>query len=105
MPATGSTLSDAGILRTWGWVQVERHDIEIPPSGLVNTTLAAALVGVTPTVIRMWRYRDHLKVAQDPEGNEIRDARGRPLYDYMDVINAEYELRDRARRDPVRYAG
>lgn len=87
-----------------GGVQVNRSEIEIPPSGLVDTALAAALAGVEPTVIRMWRYRGHLPVAKDTDGTEFRDPKGNPLYDYMDVINAEFKTRKAARRRPVSYA-
>jgi hypothetical protein len=83
---------------------VSRSEIEIPPSGLVDTALAAAIAGVDTTVIRMWRYRGHLPVAKDTDGTEFRDPKGKPLYDYMAVIDAEFKTRKAARRQPASYA-
>lgn len=80
------------------------RDIEIPPSGLVNTDLAAQIAGVKPGTIRQWKNRGHLKVAVDTDGREFRDPKGRPLFDYLDVIEAEYKLRERARRPALSYA-
>lgn len=80
------------------------RDIEIPASGLVNAHLAARMVGVTVSAIRVWKNRGHLDVARDTDGVELRDEQGRQLFDYMAVIEAEYKLRKRARREPVRYA-
>lgn len=79
-------------------------DIEIPPSGLVHTNLAAQIAGVAPGTIRAWKNRGHLKPAVDIDGQLFRDKQGRQLYDYMDVINTEFRLRPRARRAPVNYA-
>lgn len=78
-------------------------DIEIPPSGLVDAHLAAQLAGVKVGTIRQWKNRGHLLVARDVDGQEFRDEQGRQLFDYMDVINAEYRLREHARRQIVPY--
>ena len=80
------------------------EEVEIPQSGLVNTSLAARLVGVKPGTIRQWKNRGHLAVATDTDGAEFRDQSGRPLFDFRDVIEVEYKLRERARRNPVTYA-
>lgn len=74
------------------------YDIEIPPSGLVPATLAAQVAGVKPGTIRQWRNRGHLDYARDIDGREFRDAEGHLLFDVIDVINAEYKTRERARR-------
>ena len=52
---------------------------------LVTTAEAAELAGVSQTVIRMWRYRGHLR----PAGWRGR----RPLYDPVDVLLAERATR------------
>ncbi|TYK45181.1 hypothetical protein [Actinomadura decatromicini] len=83
---------------------MSRDDIEIPSSGLVNSDLAAQIAGVKPGTIRQWKNRGHLKVAKDTDGTEFRDPKGRPLFDFRDVIEVEYKLRERARRGPVSYA-
>lgn len=81
-----------------------RGDIELPPSGLVDTNLAAQIAGVQPGTIRQWKNRGHLNVATDAEGQEFRTPTGRPLFHYLDVIEVEYKLRERARRNPGSYA-
>ena len=80
-----------------------RSDLEIPASGLVNTDLAAQIAGVKPGTIRQWKNRGHLEVATDTDGREFRDPHNRPLFNFMDVIEVEYKLRERARRGPVNY--
>lgn len=87
-----------------GWAVMRRGDIEIPPSGLVNTALAAQIAGVKPGTIRQWKNRGHLQVATEADGSEFRDPAGRPLFHYLDVIEVEYQLRERARRPDLRYA-
>lgn len=52
---------------------------------LVTTAEAAELAGVSQTVIRMWRYRGHLR----PAGWRGR----RPLYNPVDVLLAERATR------------
>ena len=52
---------------------------------LVTTAEAAELAGVSEAVIRMWRYRGHLR----PAGRRGR----RPLYDPVDVLLAERATR------------
>lgn len=81
-------------------------DIEIPASGLVHADLAARIAGVSPSTIRVWKTRGHLAPARDIDGRLFRDEAGRQLYDYMDVINTEYRLRERGcvRRAPANYA-
>lgn len=78
-------------------------DLEIPASGLVNVELAAEIAGVKPGTIRVWKTRGHLATAKDVDGQELRDDRGRYLFNYLDVINAEYKLRDHAHRKIVPY--
>ncbi len=81
-----------------------RDDIEIPPSGLIDANLAAKIAGVKVGTIRQWKNRGHLDYASDTDGYPFRDTQGRLLFDFMDVINVEYKLRERARRDPMRFA-
>ncbi|MEV0090447.1 MerR family transcriptional regulator [Streptomyces sp. NPDC050738] len=65
-------------------------------SGDLTTTLwtadqAAEAAGVTPNVVRNWKYRGRL----DPVR---RNAAGQPLFRAVDVIRAEKATRQRARR-------
>jgi hypothetical protein len=85
-------------LRVYGGGLVTDHDIEIPPSGLINADLAALIAGVKVTTIRVWKNRGRLDIARDTDGRPFRDNQGRQLFNYMDVIEAEYETRERARR-------
>ena len=78
-------------------------DLELPASGLVNVELAAAIAGVKPGTIRVWKTRGHLSTAKDVDGRELLDDRGRYLFDYLDVINAEHKLRAHAHRQVVPY--
>ncbi|MFD0852544.1 hypothetical protein ACFQ07_09935 [Actinomadura adrarensis] len=80
------------------------EDIEIPPSGLVHTDLAAQVAGVKPGTIRQWKNRGHLAPATDTDGAVLKDDTGRILFEVLDVIDAEYKLRPRARRSAVSYA-
>ncbi|MFE2850572.1 helix-turn-helix domain-containing protein [Streptomyces lavendulae] len=62
----------------------------------LHTTLwtvaqAAEAARVSPNVVRNWCYRGKLKPA-DP------DRRGRPRFRAIDVIRAEKDTRERARR-------
>lgn len=81
-----------------------RDDIEIPLSGLIDASLAAKVAGVKVGTIRQWKNRGHLRYACDTDGYAFRDAQGHLLFDFMDVINVEYKLRERARREPLRFA-
>ena len=63
-----------------------RDDIEIPPSGLVHTDLAAQVVGVKAGTIRQWKNRGHLKPAaaeapqEPPYRLAMRRRHPRPLH-------------------------
>jgi hypothetical protein len=59
---------------------------------------AAAHAKVSEATIRSWVHRDHLKVARDEDGREIRDRRGRPRFRPLDVARAEGATREHARR-------
>lgn len=83
---------------------MNRDDIEIPPSGLVSAELAAQIAGVSVSAIRVWKNRGHLDIARDTDGVPFRDEQGRQVFDYMDVIKAEFKTRKAARRRPVSYA-
>jgi hypothetical protein len=78
-------------------------DIEIPPSGLVDVNLAARIVGVKPGTIRQWKNRGHIHIARDTDGTPFVDSQGRQVFDVVEVIEAEYKLRERARRSPLRF--
>lgn len=54
---------------------------------LLTTAEAATLAGVSVHTVRQWVSRGHLLVAD-------RDARGRPLYRWIDVAKAERFTRD-----------
>lgn len=58
---------------------------------LVTTTRAAQLAGVSVSAISNWKDRGWLKPAAE-------DARGRPLYRFIDVARAERATREKARR-------
>lgn len=79
-------------------------DIEIPASGLVDTRVAAQLAGVAPVTIRQWKNRGHLDIARDTDGMPLLSNQGRHLFEVMAVIDAEYKLRQKARRAPINYA-
>lgn len=71
----------------------------VPPLdiyALISATEAASLAGVTVAAVCKWRERGYLPVATDEQGNEIRDARGRPRYRYIDVAKAEAATKARA---------
>jgi uncharacterized protein YjcR len=80
------------------------RDIDIPPSGLVNAALAGQIAGVKPGTIRQWKRRGHLDTARDVDGRELLGNDGHVLFEVMAVIEAEYKLRERARRPTVSYA-
>jgi predicted site-specific integrase-resolvase len=80
------------------------RDVEVPPSGLVNAALAAQIAGVKPGTIRQWRRRGHLDVARDVDGRELLSNEGHVLFEVLAVIEAEYKLRERARRQAISYA-
>src|SRR4051812_28616356 len=81
-----------------------RQDIEIPPSGLVDTALAARIVGVEPVTIRGWKNRGHLEAATDVDGRPLLSEQGLQLFEVIDVIDVEYKLRKHARRTAPSYA-
>jgi transposase-like protein len=59
--------------------------------GLLSTAEAAALVGVEPVTIRLWRHRGHLR----PQG---LDERNRPLHTPEAVREAELAVQANALR-------
>ena len=63
---------------------------------------AAQHAKVSEATIRSWVHRDHLKVALDEDGTEIRDRRGRPRFRPVDVAKAEFATREHARRPAPR---
>ncbi len=68
------------------------HDDDLPVGEeLLSTAAAAYHAGVSVAAIRKWVQRGHLEVAE-------RDARGRPLFRWIDVAKAEYHTRVRANR-------
>lgn len=71
-----------------------RQLLEVSPEllgQLLTASEAATLVGVSMAEIRKWASCGHL-VAVD------EDARGRPLFRWIDVARAERFTRDHARR-------
>lgn len=81
-----------------------RADIEIPASGLINAELAARVAGVEPITIYQWKKRGHLAPATDIDGRPHLDNQGHMLFEVIDVIDAEYKTRKRARRTAPTYA-
>ena len=65
---------------------------------LLSAKDAGLYAGVSVAAIVNWRNRGHLPVATDEQGNEIRDAQGRPRYRLLDVAKAEYRTHERARQ-------
>jgi hypothetical protein len=63
---------------------------------LLTATQAAGYARVKVTTICKWRERGHIPIATDPEGNELRDPNGRPLYRLLDVAKADARTRERA---------
>jgi hypothetical protein len=64
---------------------------------------AAEHAKVSEATIRSWVHRDHLPVARNHDGQEIRDHLGRPRFWPVDVARAEAKTRKLARRpDPPR---
>jgi hypothetical protein len=59
---------------------------------------AAGHAGVSEATVRSWVFRGHLAVAVNHDGQEIRDAQGRPRFNPLDVARAEFRTRERARR-------
>lgn len=73
---------------------------------LLTASQAALYVGLTVPAIVNWRDRgyrgedgmiEHLPVAVDACGNEIRDAQGRPKYRLHDIIRADKATYERRR--------
>ena len=73
----------------------------------VSASEAARYAGVSVAAVGNWATRGYLlrdgtraylPVARDDQGNEIRDARGRPKYRLLDVARAEAATSKRARR-------
>ena len=62
-----------------------------PVAQLLTTADASCHAGVSVAAIRKWVQRGHLTPA-------ARDARGRPLFRWIDVAKAEYFTRERANR-------
>ncbi|MBK3630918.1 MerR family transcriptional regulator [Streptomyces sp. MBT49] len=72
-------------------------------TGDLHTTLwtaaeAAEAAGVSPNVVRNWKYRGHLAPARTEQGRLMRNSAGQPLYRAVDVVRAEGATRERARR-------
>jgi hypothetical protein len=63
---------------------------------------AAKHAKVSEATIRSWVHRDHLPVARNHEGGEIRDPQGRPRFWPLDVAKAEAKTRELARRPAPR---
>lgn len=68
---------------------------DLDVNALLSAKEAAGYAHVTIAAICNWRERGHLPVATDTDGNEIRDARGRPRYRLLDVAKAEYATKKR----------
>lgn len=72
----------------------------------MTTTDAANLAGVSVAAISNWRERGYLGPDPENPGRQKRihltptrhNARGRPLYRWIDVAKAEHATRERARR-------
>ena len=67
-------------------------------NALLSAKQASGYAGVSVAAICKWRERGHLPVATDEQGNEIRDAQGRPRYRLIDVAKAEHRTHERARQ-------
>ncbi|WP_369043487.1 MerR family transcriptional regulator [Streptomyces sp. Midd1] len=72
-------------------------------SGDLQTTFwtaleAAEAAGVTPNVVRNWKYRGHLAQARTADDRPMRNLAGQPLFRATDVIRAEKATRTQARR-------
>lgn len=63
---------------------------------------AAQHAKVSEATIRSWVHRDHLPVARNHDGQEIRDHQGRPRFWPLDVAKAEAKTRSHARRPAPR---
>ncbi|MCX5285671.1 MerR family transcriptional regulator [Streptomyces sp. NBC_00198] len=72
----------SGDLRTKFWTALE----------------AAEAAGVTPNVVRNWKYRGHLAQARTAGGRPMSNLAGQPLFRATDVIRAEKATRSQARR-------
>ena len=81
---------------------------DLDVNALLTAKEAAGYAGVSIAAICKWRERGHLPVATGPDGDEIRDERGRRLYRLIDVAKAEHATKKRGeqmargavRRDP-----
>lgn len=73
-----------------GVMTVVDLDVDLQAT-LWTVAQAAEAAGVTPHVVRNWKYRGVLEEAG-------RDWRDRPLFRAIDVIRAEKATRERARR-------
>jgi hypothetical protein len=69
---------------------------DLDVNALLSAKEAAGYAGKSIAAICKWRERGYLPVATDGDGNEIRDARGRPRYRLLDVAKAEHATRQRA---------
>ncbi|MPY31324.1 MerR family transcriptional regulator [Streptomyces adustus] len=67
-------------------------------STLWTAAEAAEAAGVTPHVVRNWKYRGHLHQACTEQGRPMRNLAGQPLFRAIDVVRAESATRQRARR-------